>query len=126
MQIPLANVVFVLAQNDNAAPAGFLAAMAGVLCFAVVIGLGIQALICWYLSGILKAIPPEHRKQQPNMVWLLMIPFVNIVFNFFVYPKIAESFKSYFDSVGRTDVGDCGKTLSMWFCILVCCSIIPY
>ena len=60
------------------------------------------------------------------MVWLLMIPLVNIVWNFFVYPKISESFQSYFNAQGRTDVGDCGKSLSMTFCILACTSVIPY
>jgi hypothetical protein len=117
---------FVLAQRNDEVPAGFLAAFAFIICGAAVVGLAIQAVICWYLSTCLKAIPEEHRKQQPNMVWLLMIPLFNIVWQFFVYPKIAESFKSYFDSIGRTDVGDCGKNLALVFCILVCCGIVPY
>ena len=120
----LATVLPVLA--DDAPPPAAIAMILGIACVAIVISLGIQAIICWYLSGVLKAIPAEHRKQQPNMVWLLMIPVANIVLNFFVYPKIAESFQSNFASIGRSDVGDAGKSLSMWFCILVCTSIIPY
>ncbi len=113
------------ATEDRAALGG-IAVVLGFVCVGLLIGLGIAALICWYLSGILKAIPAEHRKQEPAMVWLLMIPLVNIVWNFFVYPKISESFQSYFNAQGRTDVGDCGKSLSMTFCILACTSVIPY
>ena len=118
----------ILAQqnNNNAAQAGMLMFIFGFMCVGLVVGLGIQALICWFLSNCLKAIPEAHRKQDPKMVWLLMIPLFNIVWQFFVYPKIADSFKSYFDSIGRTDVGDCSRMLALVFCILVCCGIIPY
>ena len=111
------------ANNDDAMFSVF---FLSIFCGAMIVVLAIQALVCWYLSGILKSIPEQHRKQQPGMVWLLMIPILPIVWNFFVYPKICESFKSYFDSVGRTDQGDCGRSLGLTFCILVCCSIIPY
>jgi hypothetical protein len=116
----------VLAQRNDNVPAGVFAAFAAIMCGAILVGLAIQAVICWYLSTCLKAIPEEHRKQQPNMVWLMMIPLFNIVWQFFVYPKIAESYKSYFDSIGRTDVGDCGKNLALVLCILVCLGVVPY
>jgi hypothetical protein len=119
------NTIPVLAQNRGE-DAGFFMVLLGVMCVAIVVGLGIQAIVCWYLSNCLKAIPEEHRKQQPGMVWLLMIPLVGIVWNFFVYPKISESYKSYFDSIGRTDMGDCGRGLGLTFSILVCTTIIPY
>lgn len=114
----------ILAANNEDAIFGV--AFLGIMCASLVIGLGIQAVICWYLSNCLKAIPQEHRKQEPGMVWLLMIPLFSIVWNFFVYPRISESYKSYFDSIGRTDVGDCGRSLAFTFCILCCCTIIPY
>jgi hypothetical protein len=115
-----------LAQRNDQMTAGMLMLILGIGCGAFLIIYGILAVVCWFLAGCLKAIPEEHRKQQPNMVWLLLIPLFNIVWMFFVYPKIAESFKSYFDSIGRTDVGDCGRGLALTYCILVCCGIIPY
>ena len=59
------------------------------------------------------------------MVWLMMIPCFNLVWGFFVYPKLAESYEAYFRAQGRPDV-DCGRNLAMAYCILVCTSIIPY
>jgi hypothetical protein len=60
------------------------------------------------------------------MVWLLMIPCFNVVWNFFVWPKLANSYKSYFDSAGITDVGDCGYTLNMAYCIVSACSVLAW
>jgi hypothetical protein len=85
---------------------------------AVLVLLAIGIAVCWFLSSCLTRVPAQFRRQRPELTWLLLIPCFNIVWNFFVYPKIAESFKAYFDSVGRTDVGDCGRALAMVFCIL--------
>jgi len=112
--------------NDAAAASAFLAAFGFVICGGFLVGLAIQCALCWFLSSCLKALPEEHRKQQPGMVWLMLIPLFNIVWSFFVYPRIADSFKSYFDSIGRLDVGDCGRGLAIAFCIIVCCCLIPY
>ena len=110
--------------NDHAA--GLLMGIMGMLCCGGVVYLAIHAFICYLLFNDLKAIPAAHRKQEPNMVWLLMIPVFNLVWNFFVYPKISDSFKSYFDSVGRTDVGDCGKQIGLIYCIVFALSVVPY
>jgi hypothetical protein len=113
-----------LAQQNNDAGAAAVAAaplvfMLSMICIGLVISLAISAAICYFLSSTLKRIPPEHRKQTPGMVWLLMIPVPlwTLIWNFFVYPKVAESFQSYFSALGRTDVGDCGRQLSFIFCI---------
>lgn len=95
-----------------------------ILVVAILISMAIAVVICWFLSSCLERVPAEHRKQQPAMVWLLLIPCFAIVWNFFVYPKIAESYKSYFDSMGRTDVGDCGRNLGLWYSILGCVSLV--
>jgi hypothetical protein len=67
-------------------------AIFGVVGGVLVIFLIIAILICLFLSSCLKRIPEEHRQQSPGMVWLLLIPCFAVVWNFFVYPKIAESF----------------------------------
>ena len=59
------------------------------------------------------------------MVWLLMIPCFNLVWNFFVYLQLADSYKAYFASVGRTDVGDCGRGIGLGYAICAACCIIP-
>jgi hypothetical protein len=59
------------------------------------------------------------------MVWLLLIPCFRLVWNFFVYLQLADSYKAYFASVGRTDVGDCGRGIGLWYAICAACGIIP-
>jgi hypothetical protein len=60
------------------------------------------------------------------MVFLMLIPCVNLVMAFIVFPKIAAGFKSYFDAQGRTDVGDCGQQLALFYAISIVCCVVPY
>ena len=113
-----------LAAEQLAVAGGAFAVFLMVICAMVVVGLLIGGAICYLLYKDLAAIPEEHQKQSPAMVWLLLIPLVNIVWNFFVFPKIAESFKSYFDSVNVLDVDDCGKQLSMFLCYCVVAMVV--
>lgn len=96
-----------------------------VMLISLAVSIGIMALIAWLLSGHLQAIPASHRKLQPNQVWLLLIPLFNLYWNFKVFLGISDSYKSYFDSVGRTDVGDCARQMGLFFSIAACCAIIP-
>ncbi len=108
--------------------AGMLAVLVGnavSLCISLAFFIVIAGAIAYFLTTCLNRIPAQHRKQEPGMVWLMMIPLVNIVWNFFVFPKVAESFQSYFDEQGDTSVGDCGKQLSTFLCISVVLSIVP-
>lgn len=112
----------------------------GAICVGLLIGLGIQAFICYLLSDALKRLPPEFRKQEPNMVWLLMIPLFSLVWNFFVYPKISESYQAYFAAQngnipnGNPNLNyqntmiqqDTGQGIGLAYCICCCCGIIPY
>jgi hypothetical protein len=110
--------------DELAVMGGVFAGFFAVLCAIFVFGILIQVAVCYLLYKDLASIPEEHQKQSPAMVWLLLIPLVNIVWNFFVFPKIAESFKSYFDSVNVLDVDDCGKQLSMYFCYCVVAMVV--
>jgi len=105
--------------EEEAAAAVLSGAACCVVPVMVVVCLGIWVAICLFLSKCLQAVPPEFRKQEPGKVWLLFIPLFNLIWIFFVFPKIAESFKAYFDSAGRTDVGDCGRGLALAYCISI-------
>ena len=109
--------------GDEAATGIFMIILGFVCCF-VVIGIAIKAFICYLLFQCLQRIPPAYRRQEPGMVWLLLIPLFGLVWNFFVWPKIAESFKAYFDAQGRTDVGDCGAGLALAVCICAACGVL--
>jgi protein-S-isoprenylcysteine O-methyltransferase Ste14 len=84
-------------------------------------GLTIQAVVCWLLSSWVKRIPEEHRKLGPGSVWLLMIPLFSILWNFLVYPRISDSFESYFRSKG--DSTSTGRGMSLAYCILALASM---
>ena len=89
------------------------------------IALAIHVAVCALLSVCYSRIPMQFRKQEPGLVWLLMIPCFNVVWNFFVYPRLADSYKAYFASVGRADVGDCGKGIGLAYSICAIFCIIP-
>ena len=80
------------------------------------IGFAIQAVVCWLVSGCFQAIPEKHRRMEPGAVWLLMIPLFPLVWNFFVYPRLAESYRSFFDEHRQEiDPGSCGRELAFGF-----------
>lgn len=90
-----------------------------------VVGLAIQAFICWLVARCYTAIPSKHRMMEPNMVWLNMIPLFNLVWNFYVYLRLSDSFLAYFREKGDSSVGDCGRNMGKWFSICMACSVIP-
>ncbi|MCB1095430.1 MAG: hypothetical protein KDN22_07595 [Verrucomicrobiae bacterium] len=114
--------------NDTAQPAADaigIGILLGAIFLGLLIGLAIAALICYLVAQNYKAIPAAHRKMEPGKVWLMMIPLFNLYWMFPVFLGLADSFKSYFNSVGDESVGDCGRQLSLWYCISTCLCIIP-
>ncbi len=100
------------------------------LIMTMVIALGIalipQIIINLLLTSILKGIPEQYRQTSPLMIWLLLVPCVNVILGFFVYPKIPDSFRAYFAAQGDHSHGDCGQTLGWAIPVLFLASVIPY
>lgn len=48
------------------------------------------------LSGVLSKCSPQSRKMQPGLVWLCLIPFLNLVWVFFVVSAISDSLGNEF------------------------------
>lgn len=96
-----------------------------IMAVALLIGLAIGIGICIMLHIIQARVPAEHQKITPGMIWLILIPIFGLVWNFFAFPRISESYKSYFDTVGDQSVGDCGKGVGLWYAICSACCIIP-
>ena len=114
------------ADDEAAAVMAFLTIVLGFVCGTMLITTFLWAFVCWIISGSLKRIPETYRLMSPGQVWLLMIPFFNIFWNFFVFLRVADSFKVYFNAQGDTSVNDCGKQLGLIYCISVCCLLVPY
>jgi len=92
----------------------------------LVVALAISAVVAFLFKKNYDVIPPEHRKLNPtSKVWFLLIPLFNLYWLFVVVLGLSDSYKSYFDANGITDVGDCFRQLGLWLCITTCCTIIP-
>lgn len=122
------NLLTMLAQNEpNLEAAG--AAIAGIVIVVVLVVLVIWAAIyvtvCLITTKALKAIPEQYQQLSPGLVWLWAIPIIDLVGYFFIGLKVPASFKAYFDSQGRNDLGDCGKGIGMGLAICSVCRIVP-
>ena len=116
---------FDFGQQPQGPPPEALAGMLLVFLIVFVVALAIAILLLYLVYSCYQRIPPQHRQMEPWQVWLLLIPLFNLIWNFFVYPKLAKSFQSYFAEQGRTDVGDCGEQLGLWYAICAALCAIP-
>lgn len=110
-------------QLSDAAAAGIGLALIAV---ALVIVIAVSALICWLIYKPYSKLPAQFQQMKPGMIFLMMIPFFGLVWAFFIALQVPASFKSYFDSVGDTTVGDAGKGIALAWAICAACSIVPF
>jgi hypothetical protein len=77
---------------------------------------------CLTLQKALNRCSPECRAMNPGMVWLLFIPFFNIVWQFFVVLNMAKSLAAEFQKRGMVADPNPGQTLGLVMCIgnLIC------
>jgi hypothetical protein len=80
--------------------------------FLILLGLGIWMLYLIYRAAA--SIPPEHRRMEPGLVWMLLIPLFNLVWAFFVVSRVSGGLASALQSRG-IDRGDCGRFKGMFF-----------
>jgi hypothetical protein len=99
----------------------------GLAVYAIIggVALCIHIAVCFFLYGFYKRVPAQFRKMEPGMVWLLLIPCFNLVWNFFAFPRLSQSLRAYFASVGNTAVGDCGESLALAYAICEVATLIP-
>jgi hypothetical protein len=98
---------------------------ATVIVVALVISYVILFVIIIIISAALKEVPSEYRVMEPGQVWLLLIPCFAVIWNFWVFQRVPQSFQKYFASQGRTDLGDCGGQLGLWYAICAVGSVVP-
>jgi predicted membrane channel-forming protein YqfA (hemolysin III family) len=66
------------------------------------------------------------RTMQPGQVWLLLIPFFNVIWHFLVVMGIAKSLRNEFARRGIPNADPLpGQSIGMAMCICACCGIIP-
>lgn len=112
--------------GDEEVPAALVGIMLVFVVIAVVISLAITIFVLYLLYTCLARIPQQYRLMEPAMVFLMLIPCFNIVWIFFVTARISRSFQAFFASHARTDVGDCGQQIGLWWSICAVVSMVPF
>jgi len=97
--------------------ASLLDAFIGVFLFVVFLVLLIFIFYLLTLQNALKKVSSQNRTVEPGNVWLMLIPLVNVIYPFILYPKISESLKNEFESRNMPQSGDYGKLVGLLFAI---------
>jgi hypothetical protein len=78
------------------------------------------------LQNALNKCAPASRAMDPGMVWLLLIPVFNLIWNFFVVMNIAKSLASEYARRGIPSPEPLpGQPIGLAMSICACCCIIP-
>ncbi len=78
------------------------------------------------LQGALKKCAPTSRTMEPGMVWLLLIPLVNLIWNFFVVTSVAKSLANEYARRGLPSAEPApGQNIGMAMSVCACCCIVP-
>jgi len=95
--------------------------------FVTLIGLAVYIVFLRSLQGVLEHCAPQNRTVSPGQVWLSLIPFFNLVWQFILVSRIAESLQLEFAArqAPAPPEEDYGKTLGIAMCALSLSSIIP-
>jgi|GEM_PF-6663595 hypothetical protein len=100
------------------AGSGLLLAL-GLFAALALLALGLLALalwLTWLTARAAAAVPKEHRRLDPGLAWLLLIPVANLALNFVVLPRISQGQASAARAAGLLSPGqDAGESLGWWF-----------
>lgn len=78
------------------------------------------------LQNTLKAISPQNRKMEPGMVWLLLIPLFNMVWQFIVVNRLSASIESEYTSRGLPCKSRPTYNIGLAFAVLNCVNVVSY
>lgn len=95
----------------------------------MLIGIGIIPRIFYLvtLQKTLEKVSQVNRKMPPGQVWLELIPIFGLVWQFFNVINVSDSLKLEFESRGiKPQEVRPAYSIGLTFCILSCCSIIPF
>jgi hypothetical protein len=78
------------------------------------------------LQNALNKCAPASRAMEPGMVWLLLIPLFNLIWNFFVVMNIAKSLANEYARRGITSPEPLpGQPIGIAMCVCACCGFVP-
>lgn len=77
------------------------------------------------LTRALDKCSPGSRTMQPGTLWLLLIPFVNLIWNFFVVMGMANSLGNEFRMRNIPAEPEPGKSIGLAMSVCGACTVIP-
>jgi hypothetical protein len=93
------------------------AGLGGMICLVAIFALAIALVItiCYLmtLSTALSRVAPRNRLMEPGQVWLMLVPCVNFIWQFFIAIRVPDSLKNEFRDRGRDDGSDYGKSIAL-------------
>ena len=98
-----------------------------IIIFIVIIVIFIPAIFYLLtLQNTLKKVKKKNRTIEPGQVWLMFIPLFNIVWQFIMINRIADSLKSEFAERNISIKEDRpGAKIGIAYCILNLCGSVP-
>lgn len=95
------------------------------LLVGIVIAIVVEVFFILTLQKALSRCSVENQAMSPGLVWLLLIPFFSLIWDFFVVIKISESLSAEFQKRGISAEPYPGKNIGLAWAILTACSLIP-
>jgi len=79
------------------------------------------------LSSALARCSIASRTMAPGMVWLMLVPLLNLVWQFIVVSGLSDSLRNEFRSRNIPNVEpQPGRAIGIAMCVCACCGIIPF
>jgi len=100
-------------KNDLNIDPAILPVVIGVTCVFLLIALVVGVCFLLSMSKALSRCKPRNRTMEPSMVWLNLVPCLNIVWQFLTVIRVSESLKNEFQDRGWDDRGDFGKGMGI-------------
>jgi hypothetical protein len=79
------------------------------------------------LQNTLTKCSPAARTMDPGMVWLMLVPLLNLVWGFLVVIAIGKSLRNEFNARGIPCAEPFpAQPIGLAMCVCACCGLIPY
>lgn len=111
--------------STNLSDMAVLSAIGGVVAFFLLFWLVVTIFFLLTLQKALSRVAPERRTMNPPMVWLSIIPFFNVVWNFFVVLALSKSLDAELTARNIPHETEPGKTIGLVWAGLTAACLIP-
>ena len=97
-----------------------------IILIIIILGIIPQIYYILTLQRVLNRCSPDSRTLSPRLVWLLIIPLLNLIWEFFVVINLSKSLHNEFTKRNIDADKAPGLKIGLAMCILFIVSLIPY